>query len=116
MSMSLCVYVRERERERERVYVFVCVCVGQTDRQSRSAGVAPEMNLINPLHAGITHITLITHKREILLETQVRRHQKSVQNRVISGPTKRTDVLQFFCLVLCSYWTDSMKCCVIECK
>ena len=71
------------------------MCVRQTDRQSRSAGVAPEMNLINPLHAGITHITFIAHKREILFETQVRRHQKS-KTGVISDPTKRTCVIQIF--------------------
>ena len=49
-----------------------------------SAGVAPEVNLRNSLHAG---------KEVPGFETQDRHHQ--VQNRGISGSTKRTDVLQF---------------------
>ena len=57
----------------------------------RSAGVAPEVNRRNPLHTAEE-----AHKWEILpgFETQGRRHQKLVQNRAISGPTKRADVLQ----------------------
>ena len=48
-----------------------------------SAGVAPEVNLRNSLHAG----------NEVPgFETQDRHHQ--VQNRGISGSTKRTDVFQ----------------------
>ena len=93
--------------------VCVCVCVCVTDRQSRSAGVAPEMNLINPLHAGITHITLITHKREILFEAQVRRHQKSKTGLSVAVQKGLISSISFN---LCSYWTYSMKCCVIQCK
>ena len=51
----------------------------------QSAGVAPEANLRNSLHAGN-----IAHKRGIHpgFETQGRRHQKSKTGVSYSGPTK----------------------------
>ena len=52
---------------------------------SSSAGITPEVNLRNSLHAG---------KGVPGFETQDRHYQ--VQNRGISGSTKRTDVPQFF--------------------
>ena len=58
----------------------------------RSAGVAREVNLRNPLDAGNE-----AYKQEIYpgFETQGRCHQKS-KRRVPVGPTKRTDVLTKF--------------------
>ena len=55
----------------------------------RSPGVAPEVNLGNPLHTGHK-----TPKQGIHpgFETQDRRYQK-VHNRGISGPTEKTNVL-----------------------
>ena len=51
----------------------------------RSAGVAPEMNLGNPLRTGDNAWNQETHSG---FETQGRHHQKS-KNRGISGPTKK---------------------------
>ena len=56
-----------------------------------SVGVTPQMNLKNPLHTGDE-----AHKCGIHpgFDTQGRHHQKSKTG--ISGPTKRTNVLQNF--------------------
>ena len=53
----------------------------------RSAGVVPEVNRKNLLHAG--------YVSNPGFQIYDRRHEK-IQNRGISGPTKRTDVLQQF--------------------
>ena len=55
----------------------------------RSAGLAPEVNLSNPLHAGDR-----APKRGIYPGFMGSHYQKSKVG--ISGPTKRTDVLRFF--------------------
>ena len=54
------------------------------------AGVTPEVNLRNPLYTGDKVCKRWIHSG---LETHFRHHQKS-KNRDMSGPTKRTDVLQ----------------------
>ena len=54
----------------------------------RSAGVAPEGNLRNPLHADSG-----AGKHG---STQILKARAEVQNSGISSPTKRTDALQFF--------------------
>ena len=58
----------------------------------RSAGVALEVNLRNPLHAGDKPCKQGIRRG---FECQGRRHQKS-ENRGMSGPTKRTDILQIY--------------------
>ena len=57
----------------------------------RSAGVAPEVNLRNPLHTGDE-----AHHPGIHLDSEAQyRQSPKVQNRVISGPQKGlTNVLQ----------------------
>ena len=58
----------------------------------KSAGVAPQVNLRIPLLAGDE-----AHKREDpLWLSNPRQTSSEVQNREISGQTKRTDVLQNF--------------------
>ena len=58
----------------------------------RSAGVTPEVNLRNMLHAGeeaqVRESTLALKPREDVT--------RAVQNRGISGYTKKTCILQFF--------------------
>ena len=56
----------------------------------RSAGVAPEMNMKNPLNADTEACKRGIHSG---FETQGKSHQK-FKTGVSSGPTKRTDVLQ----------------------
>ena len=73
-----------------------CRCVDQKE----SAGVAPEMNLMNPLPAGNE-----AHKQGIHsgFETKygvtvVIKVTRSRKNRGINDPTKRTDALQKYFL------------------
>ena len=58
----------------------------------RSTGVAPEVNLWNPLHAGIKTCKRGTHPG---FETHRRYHQKS-KTGVSVAPQERTDVLPKF--------------------
>ena len=78
--------------------INACMCTGMWIKTGLAAmltvktstGVAPEVNLRNPLHAGNE-----AHKQGIFPGFQILRQMSpEVQNRGISGPTKRTDVLQ----------------------
>ena len=57
----------------------------------RLAGVAPELNLANPLHTASMQVKEST----LPLTLNSRQTPPGVQNRGISGPTKRTHVLHF---------------------
>ena len=68
---------------------------------SRSAGVTPEVNLRNPWHAGDGACMLGIYPVQISQE---------IQNRDMSGPTIRTDILQFEKKTKKKHWKQVLAC------